>query len=54
MDWNIRKFLDGMCYAREMNIDCALVLFDFKKAYDNVSLAFLFAILDIMCSVPLD
>ena len=54
MDWNIRKFLDGMYYAREMNIDCALVLFDFKKAYDNVSLAFLFAILDIMCGVPLE
>jgi len=54
MDWNNRKFLDGMHYAREMRIDCALVLFDFKKAYDNVSLAFLFAILDIMCGVPFD
>jgi hypothetical protein len=43
-----------MHYAREMRIDCALAMFDFKEAYDNVLLAFLFAILDIMCGVPFD
>ena len=54
MEWNIRKFLDGLHYAREHGIPAAAILFDFRKAYDNVSHAFLFAVIDIMCGVPLD
>ena len=41
MDWNIRKFLDGLHYTREHGIAAAAILFDFRKAYDNVSHAFL-------------
>ena len=54
MSWNIRKFLDVFHYTRDMNTPAAAILFDFRKAYDNVSHAFLFAIIDIMCGVPLD
>ena len=54
MGWNILKFLDVLHYSREHNIPMAVILFDFRKAYDNVSHAFLFAIIDIMCGVPLE
>ena len=53
MDKNIRKFTDGLHFAREQNIDAAAILFDFKKACDNVSHTFFFAMIDIMCGVPL-
>eukprot|EP01052_Picozoa_sp_SAG31_P000192 SAG31_NODE_6_length_43291_cov_191.503496_6_plen_943_part_00 len=54
MDWNIMKYMDGLHFAREHNIPLAGILYDFKKAYDNVSHAFLWAVVDILCGVPLD
>ena len=48
MSWNIRKFLDVFHYTRDMNTPAAAILFDFRKAYDNVSHAFLFAILNLV------
>ena len=53
MSETIRKWQDGGRWAQQKGVACAKNAYDWKKAYDNVSLPFLYAVIDLMCGVPL-
>ena len=51
MFWNIRKSLDAVDFARERDLDLALVASDYKKAFDQLDRGFLFRTLNRMLGV---
>ena len=51
MYWNIRKSIDAVDFARERDLDLALVAADFRKAFDALDRGYLFRILNRMLGV---